>query len=57
MKWKDFRKTDLFKSADIVVVLRCGQEVQPRPFDCVVSVYPVIIQDYPHLPAICAEIL
>ena len=57
MKWKDFKRTDLFKSSDIVVVLRAGTEIQPRPMDHVITAYPIKCQEYPHIPAICVEIL
>ena len=57
MKWKDFKKTELFKTADIVVVKRDGKEVSPKPFDCIISAYPMKHREYPQIPAICVEIL
>lgn len=56
MKWSVFKKSEIFKNACIVKVIRRGKEVDPLPFDVVITAYPVVIQEYPHLPAICAEI-
>lgn len=56
MKWKDFRHTDLFKCADIVICKRKDIEVSPRPFDRIITVYPVKVEGYLHLNTICVEI-
>lgn len=56
MSWRDFRKTDLFNKAGIIICKRRGLEVLPRPFDHVITAYPVRHPDYPHIETICVEI-
>ena len=56
MNWRGFRKTGMFKDAGIVICLKKGIEVNPRPFDKVITAYPVIHRDYPHIPTLCVEL-
>ena len=56
MKWRDFIKSEIFKSAGIIVCIRRGAEISPRPLDQVIAAYPVIHPEYPHIVTICAEI-
>lgn len=56
MKWKDFQHTDLFQCVDIVIYKKKDIEVAPRPFDRIITAYPVVHPGYPHLNTICVEI-
>ena len=56
MKYRDFQQTDIFKKSDIVIIKHKGVEVSPHPFDEIITAYPVIHPDYPHISTITAEI-
>jgi hypothetical protein len=56
MNYRDFQKTELFKKAGIVICLKKGAEILPRPLDHVIAAYPVKHPEYPHIPTICIEI-